>query len=216
MTTKVIMKSEERYKIKEIDFIGSFDYEDQCPQDLVPEYAFLGRSNVGKSTFINKIMERKQMAHTSSQPGKTRTINLFKINKTWMIADLPGYGYAKVSKKDRAKWSKMTQTYLLKRKSLVTVFLLFDYSIAPQKLDIEMAEWMAQNQVPFFIIFTKADKIKPGERPKQKKLFQDKFEESWEKIPDHFVVSGLKGEGRGEVLSAINHLNNSFYAQLNK
>ena len=203
----------EKLVIQSVDFLGSFKNLDQCPTNMMPEYAFIGRSNVGKSSIINHILNRKQIAHVSSTPGKTQSLNFYEIDGTWRIVDLPGYGYAKVSKKERKKWQGMIASYLRKREFLVCAFLLMDFSIPPQKIDMEQAEWLAENNVPFHILFTKSDKIKPAAHDKQLEMFIATFLEEWSSMPTYFISSATKHLGREDILSNIQKINRSFYRQ---
>lgn len=197
--------------IQSIDFIGSFKYLDQCPTDQVPEYAFIGRSNVGKSSLINSLLGRKEVAHESSTPGKTQSMNFFLIDSRWRIVDLPGYGFARISKKERAKWSVMIESYLMKRKQLACAFLLMDMSIAPQKIDLKRAEWMAEHRIPFTILFSKVDKIKKSEVKRQYDVFAEYFEKEWTEMPNHIMTSASKRLGQKEVLDSIEEINEAFY-----
>ena len=200
--------------IRNIEFIGSFKYLDQCPDQMVPEYAFVGRSNVGKSSFINYLLDRKDVARVSSNPGKTQSINIFHIDQYWSIADLPGYGYAKVSKKERKKWQTMIDTYLLQRKSLVGVFLLMDFSVGLQDSDWNKAIWLAENQVPFALIFTKVDRIKKSQRERQLGYFVERFAEEWQSVPKYFKTSSSKRMGRELVIDYIEDINAAFYQSI--
>jgi GTP-binding protein len=200
----------DKIDIQTVDFLGSFKKLDQCPQTAMPEYAFIGRSNVGKSSVINHILNRKQIAHVSSTPGKTQSLNFYEINKNWRIVDLPGYGYAKVSKKERKKWQGMIAEYLRNRPFLVSAYLLIDFSIDPQRIDLEQAEWLAENQVPFHILFTKTDKVKPAGRDSQLQKFITSFLEDWSSMPTYFITSALKHSGRDEILNNIATINDAF------
>jgi GTP-binding protein len=190
-------------KIQSAEYIGSAGSLAGCPKTEMPEFAFIGRSNVGKSSLINFVVERAGLAQTSSKPGKTRSINHFLINKAWYLVDLPGYGYAAISQTTRTKWLKSSEEYLLKRKNLATVFLLVDASISPQKIDLDFANWLGQYGIPFVIIFTKADKAKLGEVSRNIKSFKAKLSEQWEELPEIFMSSAEKGLGRKEILNYI-------------
>jgi GTP-binding protein len=190
-------------KIQSAEFIGSAGSLAGCPKTEKPEFAFIGRSNVGKSSLINFLVQRAGLAQTSSKPGKTKSINHFLINKAWYLVDLPGYGYAAISQSTRTKWLKSTEEYLLKRKNLVSVFLLIDASIPPQKADIEFANWLGGKGIPFSITFTKTDKAKLGEVSKNIKSFKAKLLEHWEELPEMFITSAEKGTGKKEVLAYI-------------
>lgn len=184
----------------------------KCPSEPLPEYAFIGRSNVGKSSLINMLTERKSLAKTSGRPGKTQLINHFKINENWFLVDLPGYGYAKVSKKDKKTFQKYITNYFLQRQQLVCSFVLVDIRHEPQKIDMEFMEWLGENQIPFCIIFTKADKLKPKaiERNVESYL-QELLKGVWEEAPQFFVTSASKGIGRDNVLPFIDSINQDFF-----
>lgn len=177
----------------------------------MPEFAFIGRSNVGKSSIINYILNRKNMAHTSSTPGKTQSLNFYEVDDRWRIVDLPGYGYAKVSKKERKKWQSMIDTYLRDRPFLVCAFLLIDFSIKPQRIDLEQAEWLAENRVPFYLLFTKADRVKKQNKEEQLGGFIRTFLDSWSSVPQYFVTSANKRYGRSEIMESIEKITTSFY-----
>ncbi len=183
-------------------FTTSFARVAQLPEDKRPEFAFIGRSNVGKSSLINMLCERKEMAKTSGSPGKTQLINYFLINHSWHLTDLPGYGYAKRSKKTRAKWESRTEKYFLQRQNLVNAFVLIDGGIPPQEIDLEFCNWLGEHQVPFVIAFTKLDK-KKARGAAQVQAFKDKLLESWEELPPVFLTSAEKQTGREEILTFI-------------
>lgn len=193
--------------IQTVKFIGSFPKQTLCPQIGKPEYAFIGRSNVGKSSLINMLLERRQMAKVSSTPGKTQFINLFDIDDEWVIADLPGYGYARVSKKERARWEKMINYYLKDREDLALLWVLIDIRLPPQDIDIDFIIKLGQMGLPFSIIFTKLDKVKPDQAEINRKAFEDRLLIYWEELPPIFVTSAKNGEGRDEVLSYIAEVN---------
>ena len=175
---------------------------------MLPEYAFIGRSNVGKSSLINMLADNKNMAKTSGRPGKTQLINHFKINNSWFLVDLPGYGYARVSKKDKETFQKYITAYFLKRKQLVCGFVLVDIRHEPQPIDLEFMEWLGTNGIPFAIIFTKADKLKPGAIQQHVDAYVKKLlEEAWEEVPPHFVTSSAKHMGKDELLHYIASIN---------
>jgi len=195
-------------KITSAEFIMSNSDVAKCPKEPLPEYAFIGRSNVGKSSLINMLVDNKNMAKTSGRPGKTQLINHFKINKTWFLVDLPGYGYARVSKKDKKTFQKYITEYFLKRKQLVCGFVLVDIRHEPQPIDLEFMEWLGTNGLPFALIFTKADKLKDGAIKNQVDAYLNRLlEEVWEEAPPHFVTSSTKHLGRDELLNYIDAIN---------
>lgn len=189
--------------------ISSPDYT-QCPKPDRPEYAFIGRSNVGKSSLINLITNNERLAKTSGTPGKTQLINHFNINNEWYIVDLPGYGFAKVSISSRKKWEKMIEDYLRKRENLVTVFILIDSRHSPQKNDLEFVNKLGEWQIPFCLVFTKADKENQRTVSKNVKDFLDKMRATWQFLPQHFVTSTVKKMGRDKILSLIEEMNKEF------
>ncbi|MFT4781200.1 YihA family ribosome biogenesis GTP-binding protein [Psychroserpens burtonensis] len=199
-------------KIKTAEFIVSNSEVDKCPKDQIPEYAFIGRSNVGKSSLINMITNHKNLAKTSGRPGKTQLINHFLINKEWFLVDLPGYGYAKVSKTAKRKFQKFITNYFEKRIQLVSAFVLVDIRHEPQKIDLEFMEYLGVSQVPFSIIFTKADKLKPMAIERNVEAYCKKLLETWEAVPNHFVTSSSKTIGRDEVLQYIQDTNTEIEA----
>ena len=178
-----------------------------CPVTNLPEYAFIGRSNVGKSSLINALTNRKSLAKTSGTPGKTQLINHFLINEKWFITDLPGYGYAKVSKGIKSGWEKMISDYLLKRQNLLYTFVLVDSRHAPQKIDIEFINWLGESRVPFCIVFTKMDKLTKAEAKKNIEDYRTALLEYWEELPFNFVTSAEKKEGMNEILDFIENSN---------
>ena len=196
-------------KINSAEFEISNSRADQCPKSNIPEYAFIGRSNVGKSSLINMLTQRKGLAMTSSTPGKTMLINHFRINDEWFLVDLPGYGYAKRSKKDQEKLQNIISFYVLEREQLTNLFVLIDSRLKPQKIDLEFIEWLGENGVPFSIIFTKADKNKKGELRKNVETFLDTLCEQWEELPPHFITSSESRLGREELLNYIDNINKS-------
>jgi GTP-binding protein len=185
---------------------------DKCPKDRLPEYAFIGRSNVGKSSLINMLMQRKSLAKTSGRPGKTQLINHFLVNKNWYLVDLPGYGYARVSKSSKKVFQKFITSYFQKREQMVLAFVLIDCRLEPQPIDQEFMEWMGENQIPFSIIFTKADKLKPNALARNIDVYIKKMLETWEEIPQYFITSSSKDEGRDELLNYIGSINKEFDA----
>ena len=194
-------------EIKTAEFTLSAPSVGMCPQDTKPEYAFIGRSNVGKSSLINMLTNNKKLAKTSSTPGKTLLINHFIINNEWYLVDLPGYGFAKRSKKEIAKLDQMIQGYILQREQLVNVFLLIDIRLEAQKIDLAFIEWLGQSGVPFAIVFTKADKLTANKVKQSVEAYKKVLEESWEELPPMFVTSSENKQGRDEVLAYIEHIN---------
>jgi len=194
-------------KIKQAAYVISSPSVDKTPKPDKPEYAFIGRSNVGKSSLINMLSGRESLAKISSSPGKTKLINHFIINNEWYLVDLPGYGYAKISQGERKKWEKMIEDYLRKRESLVNVFVLIDSRHTPQKIDLEFVDQLGQWQIPFTLVFTKADKEKPGAVDRHVKAFLDAMRKTWQFLPQHFVTSATKKQGRDEILTFISEWN---------
>lgn len=194
-------------EIKSAEFVMSNSNVEKCPKSLLPEYAFIGRSNVGKSSLINMLTNRKSLAKTSGKPGKTQLINHFLINKNWHLVDLPGYGYAKVSKSSKRTFQKFITEYFGKRKQLVCGFVLVDIRHEPQKIDMEFMEWLGENLVPFCVIFTKADKLKPKAIENHVKAYENSMLEIWEEMPKYFITSSSNGLGKDELLAYINLLN---------
>lgn len=194
-------------EIKSAEFVMSNSNVEKCPKSILPEYAFIGRSNVGKSSLINMLTNRKSLAKTSGKPGKTQLINHFIINKNWHLVDLPGYGYAKVSKSAKRTFQKFITEYFSKRKQLVCGFVLVDIRHEPQKIDMEFMEWLGENLIPFSIIFTKADKLKPKDIDDHIKTYENIMLETWEEMPQHFITSSSSGLGKDELLSYIDRLN---------
>ena len=193
--------------IKSAAFLQSNTKIDKLPAANKPEYAFIGRSNVGKSSLINMLTNRKQLAKTSSTPGKTITINHFLINENWYLVDLPGYGFAQRSKKDREAWKIMLDNYIKNRKNLVSMFVLVDSRIEPQKIDLEFINHLGELQMPFSIIFTKVDKIKELELQRNLQVYKEKLAEEWEEMPNIFITSSEKEVGKDDVLNYIDGLN---------
>ena len=196
-------------KIKSADFVISNTDIDKCPKERIPEYAFIGRSNVGKSSLINMLTGRKSLAKTSGKPGKTQLINHFKINDNWFLVDLPGYGYAKVSKKNRSIFAKFIYEYLEKRENLICTFVLVDSRHEPQKIDMLFMEWLGQNQIPFIIIFTKMDKLSSSQLNKNITKYKTEMLKTWEDIPQTFRSSAESGLGKSEILKFIEQTNTS-------
>ena len=198
-------------RITASEFIISNTDVSKCPNEKTPEYAFIGRSNVGKSSLINSICDRKNLAKTSGRPGKTQLINHFKINKSWYLVDLPGYGYARTSKTSKKAFQKLITTYFEKRKQLVSAFVLIDIRHDPQTIDLEFMEWLGTHFIPFSIIFTKADKEKPmAIKRKTETYIQKMLDHAWEEAPPHFITSSLHRTGREELLAYITKLNEEF------
>ena len=196
-------------EIKQAEFSLSAPMVSMCPKDTKPEYAFIGRSNVGKSSLINMLTNNKKLAKTSSTPGKTLLINHFIINKEWYLVDLPGYGYAKRSKKEVDRLDQMIRGYILQREQLVNVFVLVDIRLEPQKIDLEFIEWLGVSSVPFAIVFTKADKLTPNKCRQAMDAYGKKLSETWEELPPMFLTSAEKKDGRDDVLSYIEQINKS-------
>jgi len=197
-------------QIKQAEFIISNTDYNKCPLPFKPEFAFIGRSNVGKSSLINMLCLRKGLAKTSVKPGKTQLINHFLINNEWYLVDLPGYGFAKVPKKNRTLWQYMINGYLLNRINLMCTFILIDLRLPPQKIDVEMIESFGENGLPFALVFTKSDKLKPAEAENNLADFKTVMLESWEELPPLFVTSSEKGRGRDEILQFIAQAKSDF------
>ena len=191
------------------EFVVSNTRVDHCPKSKLPEYAFIGRSNVGKSSLINMLCNRKRLAKTSSRPGKTQLINHFLINNKWHLVDLPGYGYARASKTQKKTFQKFITDYFNKRKELVSAFLLIDIRHEPQPTDLDFMRWLGENYIPFTIVFTKADKIKEREIEKKVSDYLEKLKEDWESLPKYFITSSEKRMGRDELLGYIHEINES-------
>ncbi|KAA9340634.1 ribosome biogenesis GTP-binding protein YihA/YsxC [Adhaeribacter soli] len=194
--------------IKDARFIASNTQVDKCPETELPEYAFIGRSNVGKSSLINMLTNRNKLAKTSSFPGKTQLINHFLINESWYLVDLPGYGWAKVSKDSREKWGKMIKAYLGRRKNLVCVFVLIDSRHEPQNADLEFIEMLGTMEVPFVLVFTKTDKQSSVKTDQSMAAFGRKMRETWDELPMMFRTSSAEKAGRDEILDFIEQTNN--------
>lgn len=194
-------------EIKSAEFTISSSRADMCPKSDIPEYAFIGRSNVGKSSLINMLTKRPKLAMTSSTPGKTLLINHFLINKEWFLVDLPGYGFALRGKKMMEKIKNLIEYYVLEREQLTCLFVLIDSRHEPQKIDLEFIEWLGENGVPFAIIFTKADKQTIGKTKQNVNNYLNKLKEQWEELPPHFISSSENGTGRQEILDYIDSIN---------
>ncbi len=185
---------------------------EKCPETTLPEYAFIGRSNVGKSSLINMLTGTRGLARTSNTPGKTRLINHFIIDASWYLVDLPGYGFAKVGKKDRAEWEAMIRQYLTNRANLVYIFLLIDIRLEPQKSDLSFMEWMAVKELPFVLVFTKADKLSRDKLRKSQKIYLDALKEEWEELPPIYITSSVDKAGKESILNLIAESNQQYLA----
>lgn len=197
-------------EIKEAEYAVSNTNYEKCPAPILPEYAFIGRSNVGKSSLINMLTGRKALAKTSSTPGKTQLINHFLINKKWYLVDLPGYGYARASKSSKAAWDKMIKDYLEKRKNLQTVFILIDIRLDPQPVDIAFIQWVGERQIPLTLVFTKADKLSRQQVIFSVEQFKRELRKTWAELPLMFVTSAETRAGRDEILDYIRDTNKDF------
>ena len=196
-------------KVRTAEFIiSNTDYK-LCPQDGRPEYAFIGRSNVGKSSLINMLTNNSKLAMTSATPGKTLLINHFLVNKEWYLVDLPGYGYARRSQNEIAKIQQMISNYILEREQMTNLFVLIDIRHDPQKIDMEFLEWLGENGVPFSIVFTKADKLNLNRGKEKVKAYLNQLKEQWEELPPYFISSSMNKAGREEILSYIDKINKS-------
>lgn len=198
-------------EIKSAEFTISAPMVSMCPSDTKPEYAFIGRSNVGKSSLINMLTNNHRLAKTSATPGKTLLINHFLINREWYLVDLPGYGFAKRSKKEVQKLDQMIRGYILQRQQLVNVFVLVDIRLEPQKIDLEFMEWLGQSSIPFSIVYTKADKLSTLKVRNNVAAYEQKMLETWEEMPPSFITSAEKKQGRDEVLDYIAQINKQLY-----
>lgn len=193
--------------IKSAEFVKSSQKWQDCPEPALPEYAFIGRSNVGKSSLINAMTNHKDLAKTSQTPGKTQLINHFLVDESWFLTDLPGYGYAKVSKNIRKDFEKLITNYILNRKNLVNLFVLVDTRLSPQKIDLEFMQWCGESSVPFSIVFTKADKLKPGGADRNVDAYKTELLKTWEDLPEIYVTSAEKKTGTEEILKFIQDTN---------
>lgn len=193
--------------IKTAEFVKSSGKWQECPEANMPEYAFIGRSNVGKSSLINAMMNHKDLAKTSGTPGKTQLINHFLVNENWYLTDLPGYGYARVSKVMRRDFEKINTNYILNRKNLVNLFVLVDSRHKPQQIDLEFIEWCGESGVPFAIVFTKSDKLKPNTLKENVELYKAELLKTWEELPEIYVTSAEKKMGGDEILKFITETN---------
>ncbi len=197
--------------IKQADFVISNTNVDKCPTPNMPEYAFIGRSNVGKSSLINMLTGRKKLAKISVKPGKTQLINHFIINKNWYLVDLPGYGYAKVSKTSKEKWQKFINKYIDNRENLVCLFVLIDSRLEPQKIDLEFIETLGEKQIPFALVYTKIDKLNKIKLANNIEIFKNTMLEKWEELPKEFITSSEKVVGKDDILNYIDELNKFYY-----
>lgn len=197
-------------KIKSAEFVISNSDVEKCPDSSLPEYAFIGRSNVGKSSLINMLTGRKSLAKTSGRPGKTQLINHFLINENWHLVDLPGYGYARVSKTTKKTFQKFITQYFEHRRQMLCAFVLIDSRHEPQAIDMEFMEWLGEHQIPFCIIFTKADKLKPKALDRNILHYKEKMLETWEEMPQYFITSAETSLGQEEVLEYIESINSQF------
>lgn len=196
-------------EIKKSEFVISAPTVSKCPKDDRPEYAFIGRSNVGKSSLINMLCNHKGLAKTSATPGKTLLINHFIINNEWYLVDLPGYGFAKRSKTVQQKLEQMIASYILQRKQLINVFVLIDIRHEQQKIDREFIDWLGESNVPFTIVFTKADKLGPGKAKQNAQKWLEQLKDRWETLPPYYITSSEKKLGREELLAYIDEINKS-------
>ena len=194
------------------EFVGSYMRTDKCPTDGKPEYVFIGRSNVGKSSLINMLCQQKDLAKTSRTPGKTQTMNYFHIDNNWYLVDMPGYGYARISRTMREEWERMIWYYLTKRETLQYVFVLVDAMVPPQQNDLDFINKLGENQIPFVIVFTKTDRIKADDRKRNIENFNQKLLENWETLPPQYVTSAERKVGRIELLSFIEDANSDYYS----
>jgi GTP-binding protein len=196
-------------EIQNAAFTGSFAKVEDCPASQMPEYAFIGRSNVGKSSLINMLTGRKGLAHVSNTPGKTQTINFFNINENWHLVDLPGYGYAKVGKQVRAGFGPMIENYLLNRETLRCCFVLIDSNIEPKKIDLDFLGFLGEKQVPFVIAYTKTDRLSKAQLDRNLTAIRQALLEQWETLPQEFITSAERRTGREEMLNLIHEINKS-------
>ena len=196
-------------QIKTAEYLVSSAAVEQCPQSSLPEYAFIGRSNVGKSSLINMLTGYGRLAKTSSTPGKTVLINHFLINRDWHLVDLPGYGFATRSKKEHEKFERMISGYILQREQMTCLFLLIDVRHEPQRIDLEFIQWLGEHAVPFAIVFTKADKLSRTRVSANVAAYMNRLSEQWEELPPHFITSSETRQGRDELLQYIEKVNKS-------
>ena len=196
--------------VKSADFVVSNTNVNSCPKPTMPEYAFIGRSNVGKSSLINMLTNRKKLAKVSGKPGKTQLINHFLINQHWFLVDLPGYGYASVSKSKRQEFAQFIKTYLLKRKNLMCLFVLLDSRLSPQSIDLDFMQWLANNDIPFVMCFTKQDKLSKKKSVDNLNNYKKRMLLDWQELPLIFLSSSISGIGKDEILSFIEKTNKLF------
>lgn len=197
-------------EIKSAKFVISNTDVSKCPEPVIPEYAFIGRSNVGKSSLINMLVTRKDLAKTSGKPGKTQLINHFLINDNWYLVDLPGYGYASVSRDSREAWEVFIRKYILKRENLMCMMVLLDSRLPPQKIDLEFMDWLGENEIPFVMVFTKMDKMSKKQFSDNMNHYKEEMEKQWDELPRCFYTSAEKKEGRKELLDFISDANKVF------
>ena len=202
--------------VKDVQFVMSNSDVAKCPKADKPEYAFIGRSNVGKSSLINMLVNKKKLAKTSSTPGKTQLINHFLVDENWYLVDLPGYGYAKVPKAQKQKFERMISNYILQRSNLVSVFVLVDVRHTPQQIDLEFMEWLGMSNIPFAMVFTKLDKLKRSEIDAKLKKYREKMLETWEELPVQFLTSAESTAGKTELLEYIDSLNSDLGTKFKK
>jgi len=195
--------------IKSAEFLKSVTKIKDCPKTMAHDFAFIGRSNVGKSSLINMLVNRKQLAKTSGKPGKTQTINFFLINDKWHLVDLPGYGWAGVSKEKKIEWVAFVRDYLLKRENLYCLFILIDIRHEPQSIDLEFINWAGENRIPFALVFTKADKISRNKLDSSISGYKKRLLKDWESLPDIFVTSSMKHIGKDDILEFIDKINSA-------
>lgn len=201
-------------KINQVAYAGSYPKESKCPAGLRPEYAFIGRSNVGKSSLINCLVERKNLARTSSKPGKTQLLNYYLVDGDWFLVDLPGYGYAKISKTKRQEWERMIRGYLNNRGTLQYAFVLIDSNIPPQQIDLDFINSLGEERVPFVIAYTKADRLKPEQLEENLTKIREALLEHWEELPPQFVTAADTGRGAEEILAFIQQANEDYQNRL--
>ncbi len=199
-------------EIKSAEFVMSNTDVRKCPAGELPEYAFIGRSNVGKSSLINMLTNKKGLAMTSSTPGKTMLINHFLINNNWYLVDLPGYGYAKRGQKGKEQIKTIIENYILERPQMTNLFVLIDSRLEPQKIDLEFMEWLGENGIPFSIVFTKVDKLKSGKLHGNVSVYLEQLKKQWEELPPYFISSAENRTGREEILSYIDSINKDIHS----